>query len=71
MAAGGVPKVSVALPGFTVTVTGPVLVFAGLLESVAFTVTVVDPLVVGVTVIRQLLLSDKPAGSVPPASTQV
>ncbi len=55
---------NVAVAGFTVTVTGAVTVFAGLLESVAFTVTVTAPEVVGVPLIVQLVAVN-PACSVP------
>jgi hypothetical protein len=51
-------------------VTGAVVVLTGLLESVAVTVTVVEPAVVGVPVTTQPLL-DKPGGSVPAAMVQL
>jgi cation transporter-like permease len=60
-----------AVAGNTVTVTGPVLVAAGVLESVALTVMVVDPAVVGVPVITQLADKLSPAGSVPAVRLQV
>lgn len=52
--------------------TGPVMVFAvGVAESVAFTLIVVAPAVVGVPVSEQLLFSVRPAGSVPLTSEQL
>jgi hypothetical protein len=51
--------------GLITNVTGPVVVSAvGVLESVAFTVSVVVPGVSGVPVIVQLVI-ESPAGSVP------
>ena len=71
MAFGGELRVKMAVAGNTVTVTGPVLVAAGVLESVALTVMVVDPAVVGVPVITQLADKLSPAGSVPAVRLQV
>lgn len=50
--------------GKTVRVTGPVVVTIGLLESVALTVRLAVPAVVGVPLIKQLFAFN-PAGSVP------
>ncbi len=70
IAFGAVP-VSVRVgTGSTVMVMGPVVVMVGLLESVTFTVTGVDPGVVGVPVMVQPV-SVRPAGSVPETRTQV
>jgi hypothetical protein len=52
-------------------VTGPVVVPVGLLESVAFTVTVDAPAVVGVPLTTQLLARANPAGSVPAVKAQL
>ena len=71
MAFGGELRVKMAVAGNTVTVTGPVLVAAGVLESVALTVMVVDPAVVGVPLITQLADKLSPAGSVPAVRLQV
>jgi cation transporter-like permease len=71
VAFGGELRVKMAVAGNTVTVTGPVLVAAGVLESVALTVMVVDPAVVGVPVITQLADKLSPAGSVPAVRLQV
>jgi cation transporter-like permease len=71
VAFGGELRVKVAVAGNTVTVTGPVLVAAGVLESVALTVMVVDPAVVGVPLITQLADKLSPAGSVPAVRLQV
>ena len=65
VAFGGVPTVSVAPCGLTVSATLPVVVFAGLAASVARTATVLVPAVLGVPVIWQLAPSVRPAGSVP------
>jgi hypothetical protein len=57
--------------GLITNVTGPVDVSAvGVLESVAFTVRVVVPGVMGVPVIVQLVM-ESPAGSVPAVIKQV
>jgi hypothetical protein len=56
--------------GNTVTVTGPVVVAAGVLESVALTVTVADPAVVGVPLTTQLADKVSPAGKVPAVRVQ-
>ena len=70
IAFGAVP-VSVRVgTGSTVMVMGPVVVIAGLLESVTFTVMGGDPAVVGVPVMVQPV-SARPAGSVPEARVQV
>ena len=53
MPLGSVPSVSRTAAGDTVSVTGPVLVAIGLLESVAVTVSVEVPAIVGVPVIEQ------------------
>ena len=71
MAFGGELRVKMAVAGNTVTVTGPVLVAAGVLESVALTVMVVDPAVVGVPLITQLADKLSPVGSVPAVRLQV
>jgi hypothetical protein len=68
---GGELRVSVAVGGNTVTVTGPVVFAAGLLESAASTVMVFDPAVVGVPLITQLADKVRPAGKVPPVRVQV
>jgi hypothetical protein len=70
VAAGGLLKVSTAAAGRTVKVTGPVVVSAGLLESVAVTVSTVVPGVVGVPLMTQLF-EMRPAGSVPERITHV
>jgi hypothetical protein len=66
---GGELRVKITVAGNTVTVTGPVPVTTGLLESVALTVTVVAPAVVGVPVIVQPV-SESPAGKVPDVIVQ-
>ena len=71
MAFGGELRVKVAVAGNTVTVTGPVVVAAGVLESVAFTVTVAVPAVVGVPLSTQLADKVSPAGNVPAVRVQV
>ena len=70
MAFGGELSVKVAVAGDTVTVTGPVVVAAGVLESVALTVTVADPAVVGVPLTTQLADKVSPAGRVPAVRVQ-
>ena len=55
----------------TVMLSGPVTVSAGLLESVAFTVTVKVPAVVGVPLTTQAADRVSPAGSAPPVSRQL
>ena len=70
MAFGGELRVKVAVTGNTVTVTGPVVVAAGVLESVALTVTVADPAVVGVPLTTQLADKVSPAGRVPAVRAQ-
>ena len=62
---------SVAVAGSTVTVTGPVVVAAGVLESVALTVMVAVPAVVGVPLTTQLADKVSPAGKVPAVRVQV
>jgi len=57
--------------GATVMLSGPVTVSAGLLESVAFTVTVEVPAVVGVPLTMQLADRVSPAGRVPPVWRQL
>jgi hypothetical protein len=52
-------------------VTGPVVVATGLLESVAFTVTLVEPAVVGVPLMTQLADKVRPVGNVPVIRVQV
>ncbi len=71
MAFGGLLRVKTAVAGNTVTVTGPVVLATGVLESVAFTVTVTVPAVVGVPVITQFADKVSPAGSVPLIRLQV
>jgi hypothetical protein len=56
--------------GLIVILTGPVVVFLGLLESVAVMVRFDVPATVGVPLTRQPTM-DKPAGKVPPTTTQV
>ena len=63
--------VSVAAAGLMVTVTVPVLVLTGLLESTTVTWMGVTPPPVGVPVMVQLLLSVRPGCSVPLLSVQV
>ena len=70
MAFGGELRVSVAVAGKTVMVTGPVVVVAGVLESVALTVTVADPAVVGVPLTMQLVARLRPPGKVPAVRVQ-
>ena len=53
MAPGNVPSVSTTAAGPMVSVTGPVFVAGGLPESVAVTVSVEVPAVVGVPLIVQ------------------
>jgi len=55
--------------GETVRVTGPVVVATGLLESVAFTVRLAVPAVVGVPLIAQPEIVN-PAGNVPAVMVQ-
>ena len=62
---------SVAAAGLMVTGTVPVVVLAGLAESVAFTVMVLVPETVGVPVMTQFVPSVRPAWSVPPVRAQV
>ena len=57
--------------GATVMLSGPVTVSAGLLESVAFTVTVEVPAVVGVPLTTHAADKVRPAGRVPPVWRQV
>ena len=58
--------------GLMVMLTGPVELFAvGVAESVAFTVTLLVPAVVGVPLSEQLPFSVSPAGSVPLTSEQL
>ena len=71
VAVGGVPSVSVVVPGLMVVVMVPEPVLTGLLLSVTETVPVVVPGVVGVPVIWQLLPSVSPAGRLPELSVQV
>lgn len=66
--AAGPVKVSTTGAALTTRVTGPFLVKAGLLESVAVTCRVEVPATVGVPVIRQLL-AFRPAGR--PVITQL
>ena len=69
--AGGTPRLSVVPVVLTVTGTLPVLVFAGLAASVAFTMMVLVPATVGVPVMTQLTLSVRPVCNVPLPSAQV
>jgi hypothetical protein len=55
----------------TTMVSGPVMVKAGLLESVALTVKVDVPATVGVPLTTQLVDKVRPAGSAPAVSRQV
>lgn len=73
VAAGGLLRVRVAVAGNTVTVTGPVVVATGLLESVALTVTTVvgGVAVVGVPLITQPAPRVSPAGRVPAVMAQL
>jgi hypothetical protein len=57
--------------GATVTVTGPVVVFTGLLVSVALTVTVEEPAVVGFPLITHPAPRVNPAGSEPAVMEQL
>jgi hypothetical protein len=68
---GRVASVRDSGAGKTASVTGPVMVLAGLLESVALTVTIDTPAVVGVPVTRQPAPSESPAGIIPPVITQL
>ena len=70
MAFGGELRVKVAVAGNTVTVTGPVVVATGVLESVALTVTVAAPAVVGVPLTTQLADRVSPAGKTPAVRLQ-
>jgi hypothetical protein len=69
VAGGGDVSVSIPAAGLITNVTGPVVVFCGLLVSVAFTVSVVVLAVVGVPLIVQFAIV-KPAGSVPAVIVQ-
>jgi hypothetical protein len=69
--AGGELMVRVVVGALMVTVTVPVDVFAGLDESVAFTVMVGEPVVVGVPVMVQFALRVSPVGKVPLTKEQV
>jgi hypothetical protein len=69
--AGGELRVSVTAAGLMTMETVPVEVFAGLAESVVFTVGVEVPAVVGVPVSEQLLFSVRPAGTAPLTSEQL
>ncbi len=71
MPLGREDTVSVRGAAETVTVTGPVEVAAGLPESVAFTVMLVVPAVVGVPFTTQPLPRVRPAGSDPAVREQV
>jgi hypothetical protein len=68
---GGELRVSVTAAGLMTMETAPVEVFAGLAESVAFTVGVEVPAVVGVPVSEQLLFRVRPAGTEPLTSEQL
>ncbi len=57
--------------GRTVSVTGPVTILTGLLESVAVTVRIAVPAAVGIPPIEQPEPSVNPAGNVPLTITQV
>jgi len=63
VAFGGELRVSVALAVETTSATGPVVVASGLLESVALTVTLAVPAVVGVPLTKQPVAM-RPAGRV-------
>lgn len=61
---GGALRIRLPTAGLIVKDTGPVWVAFGLLESVAVTVRLEVPEVVGVPVIKQLLAAElSPAGS--------
>ncbi len=69
VAGDGDASISVPAGGLITSVTGPVVVSCGLLESVAFTVSVVVPAVVGVPLIVQFVMV-RPTGSVPAVIVQ-
>ena len=69
MAPGRVDKVSVSAEGRTVRLIGPVMVFIGLLESVAVTVRSHVPAMVGVPVMRHAEPRASPGGSEPDTMT--
>ena len=71
VAGGGLPTVSVEAAGLMVTATLLVVMLAGLLESVAATLSVTVPLALGVPVTVQLVLNVRPLCSVPDFSAQV
>ncbi len=71
MPAGGDVRESVTPAGLMTMETAPVEVLAGLAESVALTVGVEVPAVVGVPVREQLLFSVRPAGTEPLTSEQL
>ena len=71
VAAGGLPSVSVTVAEAIVTLTLPVVVFTGELESLAATMMVSVPPLMGVPVMVQLLLSVRPDCSAPDLSAQV
>ncbi len=68
--AGSDPVVRLSPAGLIVSDTGPVVVCTGLLLSVAFTVRLAVPGVVGVPLMRQPAPSDRPAGRVPAVTVQ-
>ena len=71
MPLGSVPVVMAGEPALTVMPTFPVVLLAGLLESVARTVIVLVPGVVGVPLTAQPLPSMRPEGSAPPTMEQL
>ena len=71
MASGGGLSVSVELGDTTVIVTGPVVVAAGLLESVALMVTTTAPAAVGVPLTTQFAARVNPVGKDPAVLVQV
>jgi hypothetical protein len=68
--AGGGELTTSVVPAVIVIVSGPVTLWVGLLESVAFTVTVTVPGAVGVPLTRQAAPRARPAGSVPDVMVQ-
>ena len=71
IALGNVPVRLNVPDGAIVMLSGPEMVFAGLLASVTFTITVDVPAVVGVPVTTQPAPNARPAGSVPPVIVQL
>jgi hypothetical protein len=71
VAFGRFDSVRVRAAGETASVTGPVMLFTGLLLSVAVTVNIAVPAVVGVPVITHPAPRVKPAGKVPAVRVQL